>query len=146
MRRRTPRFLEGNLEANLSLVEALRDVAGSKGVSVAQIAIAWVLAQGADIVPVVGARRRDQPNRSAPSFKQRTSWRWENGRSGFSGSTCVSFFARKSIGSMPSRSAISSIATSSAIRPGASPGARIALPSGRSSTARCMEMRRLAPA
>ncbi len=60
MRARTPRFQKDNLEANLSLVEALRTVAGAKGVSVAQIAIAWVLAQGGDIVPVVGARRRDQ--------------------------------------------------------------------------------------
>ena len=60
MRARTPRFQKDNLDANLSLVEALRIVAGAKGVSVAQIAIAWVLAQGSDIVPVIGARRRDQ--------------------------------------------------------------------------------------
>ena len=86
--------------------------------------------------------RRDQPNRSAPSLRQRTSWRSEKRRSGFSGSTCVSFFARNAIGSMPSFSAISSIAISSAIRPGASPGARMALPSGRSSTASRMEILR----
>ena len=60
MRLRTPRFQGGNLEENLSLVDALRALADSKGVSVAQIAIAWVLAQGADIIPVVGARRRDR--------------------------------------------------------------------------------------
>ena len=60
MRGRTPRFQTGNVEANLSLVDALRAIADAKGVSVAQIAIAWVLAQGPDIIPVVGARRRDR--------------------------------------------------------------------------------------
>jgi len=52
----SPRFQAGAVEANLKLVEALRVIAAAKGVSVAQIAIAWVLAQGADIVPVIGAR------------------------------------------------------------------------------------------
>jgi len=56
----SPRFQEGNVERNLQLVEALRNVAEAKGVSVAQIAIAWVAAQGDDIVPLVGARRRDR--------------------------------------------------------------------------------------
>ncbi|GAA0282536.1 aldo/keto reductase [Streptomyces polychromogenes] len=60
----SPRFQGENLGRNLDLVEALRKVAGEKGVSVAQIAIAWVLAQGprqgVDIVPLVGARRRDR--------------------------------------------------------------------------------------
>ncbi|WEX75842.1 aldo/keto reductase [Sinorhizobium numidicum] len=54
----SPRFQEGNVDRNLALVEALGRVAAAKGVSVAQIAIAWVAAQGADIVPLVGARRR----------------------------------------------------------------------------------------
>ncbi|MFC5908074.1 aldo/keto reductase [Streptacidiphilus monticola] len=53
-----PRFSGENLDANLKLVEALRSVAEAKGVTVAQIAIAWVLAQGSDIVPLVGARTR----------------------------------------------------------------------------------------
>ncbi|MBB4187383.1 aryl-alcohol dehydrogenase-like predicted oxidoreductase [Sinorhizobium terangae] len=56
----SPRFQEGNVEQNLALVEALRRVADAKGVTVAQIAIAWVAAQDADIVPLVGARRRDR--------------------------------------------------------------------------------------
>ena len=56
----SPRFQAGNVEHNLALVEALRGVAQAQGVSVAQIAIAWVAAQGTDIVPVVGARRREQ--------------------------------------------------------------------------------------
>ncbi|TDC45674.1 aldo/keto reductase [Jiangella ureilytica] len=56
----SPRFQDGNLERNLALVEALRGVAEQKGVTVAQVAIAWVAAQGADIVPLVGARTRER--------------------------------------------------------------------------------------
>jgi aryl-alcohol dehydrogenase-like predicted oxidoreductase len=56
----SPRFSGANLEHNLQLVEALRSVAEGKGVTVAQIAIAWVLSRGADIVPLVGARQRDR--------------------------------------------------------------------------------------
>ena len=56
----SPRFRGDNLARNLELVEALRAVADARGVSVAQVAIAWVAVQGADIVPVLGARRRDQ--------------------------------------------------------------------------------------
>jgi aryl-alcohol dehydrogenase-like predicted oxidoreductase len=55
-----PRFAPENLERNLALVEALRRVAEAREVSVAQLAIAWVLARGQDIVPVIGARRRAQ--------------------------------------------------------------------------------------
>jgi len=56
----SPRFQAGNVDHNLALVEALRDIAERKQVSVAQLAIAWVAAQGEDIVPLVGARRRDR--------------------------------------------------------------------------------------
>ncbi|MDB5450305.1 MAG: aldo/keto reductase [Phenylobacterium sp.] len=56
----SPRFQGQNLERNLALVEALRRAAETRGLSPAQAAIAWVLAQGEDIVPVIGARRRDQ--------------------------------------------------------------------------------------
>jgi aryl-alcohol dehydrogenase-like predicted oxidoreductase len=55
-----PRFQGANLDANLALVEKLRGIADEMGISVAQIAIAWVTAQGKDIVPLVGARRRDR--------------------------------------------------------------------------------------
>ena len=55
-----PRFSGENLDHNLSLVKALRAIAEVKGVTVAQIAIAWVLTRGQDIVPLVGARRRDR--------------------------------------------------------------------------------------
>jgi aryl-alcohol dehydrogenase-like predicted oxidoreductase len=56
----SPRLQAGNVERNLALVDALRGAAEAKGASVAQIAIAWVLAQGGDIVPLVGARRRER--------------------------------------------------------------------------------------
>jgi aryl-alcohol dehydrogenase-like predicted oxidoreductase len=56
----SPRFQGDNLDANLDLVERLRALAQELGASVAQLAIAWVAAQGADIVPLVGARRRDR--------------------------------------------------------------------------------------
>jgi aryl-alcohol dehydrogenase-like predicted oxidoreductase len=59
-RAHSPRFQDRNLDRNLGLVEALRAVAEAKGVSVAQIAIAWVAARGDDIVPLIGARRRDR--------------------------------------------------------------------------------------
>jgi aryl-alcohol dehydrogenase-like predicted oxidoreductase len=57
-RAHSPRFQGDNVDKNLTLVDALRKIAGEKGVSVAQIAIAWVAAQGDDIVPLVGARTR----------------------------------------------------------------------------------------
>jgi aryl-alcohol dehydrogenase-like predicted oxidoreductase len=56
----SPRFQGENAAHNLALVEALRAVAESRGVTVAQLAIAWVAAQGSDIVPLVGARRRER--------------------------------------------------------------------------------------
>jgi aryl-alcohol dehydrogenase-like predicted oxidoreductase len=56
----SPRFQGENLQHNLDLVEALRKIAEQKGVTVAQIAIAWVLSRGEDIVPLVGARRRNR--------------------------------------------------------------------------------------
>ena len=59
-RAHSPRFQGENLRHNLALVEALRKVADGKGVSVAQIAIAWVLSRGEDIVPLVGARTRER--------------------------------------------------------------------------------------
>ena len=49
-----------NLDTNLALADSLRRIAGEIGASPAQVAIAWVAAQGKDIVPLVGARRRDR--------------------------------------------------------------------------------------
>jgi len=59
-RSHSPRFSKDNLDHNLALVENLREVASQLGVSVAQAAIAWVAAQGDDIVPLVGARTRER--------------------------------------------------------------------------------------
>ncbi len=56
----SPRFSAENIDHNLRLVDNLRRVAESKGATVAQVAIAWVLARGTDIVPLVGARRRER--------------------------------------------------------------------------------------
>ncbi len=56
----SPRFSGNNLTHNLSLVDALRKVADARNTTVAQIAIAWVAAQGSDIIPLIGARRRDR--------------------------------------------------------------------------------------
>jgi aryl-alcohol dehydrogenase-like predicted oxidoreductase len=56
----SPRFQGDNLERNLALVDALREVAGEQDATVAQAAIAWVLSRGEDIVPLIGARRRDR--------------------------------------------------------------------------------------
>ena len=66
---RMPHFKEGNLEKNLRLVEALRQIGMEKGASPAQLAIAWVCSRGDDIVPVIGARRREQLNEALASLK-----------------------------------------------------------------------------
>ncbi|WP_342725359.1 aldo/keto reductase [Bradyrhizobium sp. B097] len=56
----SPRFQAGNIDTNLALADRLRGIAGEIGASPAQVAIAWVAAQGNDIVPLVGARRRER--------------------------------------------------------------------------------------
>jgi aryl-alcohol dehydrogenase-like predicted oxidoreductase len=55
---RFPRFEEENLRRNLALVERVREIAEEKGVAPGQLALAWVLAQGDDIVPIPGTKRR----------------------------------------------------------------------------------------
>ncbi len=57
-RRTNPRFAEGNLAANLRLAEKVKEIAAEKDVTPAQLAIAWVLAQGEDLVPIPGTKRR----------------------------------------------------------------------------------------
>jgi aryl-alcohol dehydrogenase-like predicted oxidoreductase len=57
---RMPRYQRGNVERNMQLVEALRQIGQEKGASPAQLAIAWVRSRGTDIVPILGARRRAQ--------------------------------------------------------------------------------------
>jgi aryl-alcohol dehydrogenase-like predicted oxidoreductase len=59
-RQHFPRFQGKNLERNLQLVEALRQVAAARGATVPQLAFAWVLSRGDDVVPLAGARTRSQ--------------------------------------------------------------------------------------
>jgi aryl-alcohol dehydrogenase-like predicted oxidoreductase len=54
---RMPRYAQGNLEKNLSLVETLAQIGKEKNATPAQLAIAWARSRGSDIVPVIGARR-----------------------------------------------------------------------------------------
>jgi aryl-alcohol dehydrogenase-like predicted oxidoreductase len=60
IRAHSPRYVGPNLEHNLALVDAIAEVAAGLGASVAQVAIAWVLSRGPDIVGLVGASRRDR--------------------------------------------------------------------------------------
>src|ERR1700721_2440653 len=57
-RRSAPRFYEENFAANLEIVRRVEEIAANKGVTVAQLALAWVVAQGDDIVPIPGTKRR----------------------------------------------------------------------------------------
>ena len=57
-RRRLPRFADGAIDRNLVVVDALGALAAEKGCTTAQLALAWVLAQGPDVVPIPGARQR----------------------------------------------------------------------------------------
>ncbi|MVU83991.1 aldo/keto reductase [Nocardia sp. ET3-3] len=59
-RAHSPRFQGENLDANLRLVDALAKIAADHQVTVAQLAIAWVLSRGADIVPLIGARKPER--------------------------------------------------------------------------------------
>lgn len=66
---RMPRFADGNLDRNLRLVEALRRIGDAKGATPAQLAVCWALSRGPDIVPVVGARRREQLSESLGALR-----------------------------------------------------------------------------
>jgi aryl-alcohol dehydrogenase-like predicted oxidoreductase len=57
-RRRGPRFQEENLRRNLDLVMEVESLAAEKGVTSSQLALAWVLSRGDDIVPIPGTKRR----------------------------------------------------------------------------------------
>jgi aryl-alcohol dehydrogenase-like predicted oxidoreductase len=56
-RRHNPRFAEEALAANLAIVDAVRSIADARGATPAQVALAWVLAQGEDVVPIPGTKR-----------------------------------------------------------------------------------------
>jgi len=60
MRRTDPRWQPGNFERNVEAVRQLTGLAASKGATVAQLALAWLLAQGDDIVPIPGTRNRER--------------------------------------------------------------------------------------
>ncbi len=57
-RRRGPRFTGENLERNLKLAAKVEEIANEKGITSAQLALAWVLAQGEELVPIPGTKRR----------------------------------------------------------------------------------------
>ena len=57
-RRHSPRYMGENFQKNLDLVEKIGEIADEKGVTTSQLALAWVLAQGQDIVPIPGTKRR----------------------------------------------------------------------------------------
>ncbi|MFX0573825.1 aldo/keto reductase [Nocardia nepalensis] len=58
MRRRLPRFADGNFDRNLAIVAALRELAAEKGITAGQLALAWVQSRGDDVVPIPGTKRR----------------------------------------------------------------------------------------
>jgi aryl-alcohol dehydrogenase-like predicted oxidoreductase len=68
-RAQMPRFQGDNLKSNLAVVEGLRTIASDMGATTTELAIAWVLAQGSDVVPLVGARRRQQLSEAVNSLK-----------------------------------------------------------------------------
>jgi aryl-alcohol dehydrogenase-like predicted oxidoreductase len=68
-RRNNPRFQGENLEANLVLADRVQELAQKKGVTAAQFALAWLLAQGDDIIPIPGTRKRSRLDENAASVQ-----------------------------------------------------------------------------
>ena len=70
-RRDHPRFAQENIERNLALLEVLRAIATAQGCTPAQVALAWLLAQGEDVVPIPGTKRRTwlEENLRAPDVR-----------------------------------------------------------------------------
>jgi len=68
-RRNTPRFQGENLDKNLGLLRRLEEIASAKGCTSAQLALAWVLAQGDDIVPIPGTKRRERLEENAGALE-----------------------------------------------------------------------------
>ena len=68
-RRQNPRFQEGNVEQNRALVEAVTELAQARGCTPAQLALAWLLAQGPDIVPIPGTRRISRLDENAAAAR-----------------------------------------------------------------------------
>jgi aryl-alcohol dehydrogenase-like predicted oxidoreductase len=68
-RRTNPRFAEENFGRNLQLVERVREIAAEKGATPGQLALAWVLHQGDDIVPIPGTKRRKYLEENAAAIE-----------------------------------------------------------------------------
>ncbi|MFD3587726.1 aldo/keto reductase [Streptomyces sp. NPDC058683] len=68
MRRQVPRFADAHLDANLRLAAKVKEIAEEKDVTPAQLAIAWVLAQGENVVPIPGTKRRTYLEQNAVSI------------------------------------------------------------------------------
>ena len=68
-RRNSPRFQGENFQQNLDLVQKIEEIAARKGCLPAQLALAWVLAQGEDIVPIPGTKRRKYLEQNAAAVK-----------------------------------------------------------------------------
>jgi aryl-alcohol dehydrogenase-like predicted oxidoreductase len=72
-RRNNPRFQGENLQANLALADRIKEIAQEKGCTPAQLALAWLLAQGDDIVPIPGTRKRSRLDENAAAVNIRLS-------------------------------------------------------------------------
>src|SRR5450759_574445 len=68
-RQRFPQFAEENLDANMALVEKVRELAASRGATPAQLALAWVLHRGDDVVPIPGTKRRARVEENAAAVE-----------------------------------------------------------------------------
>jgi aryl-alcohol dehydrogenase-like predicted oxidoreductase len=64
-RERFPRFAEGNLDANVAIASRLSGIAAGKGLTAAQLALAWLLHRGSDVVPIPGTKRRSRVDENA---------------------------------------------------------------------------------
>ena len=69
-RRNTPRFQGENFQKNLDLVARLEDMAQARGCTPSQLALAWVLGQGSDLVPIPGTKRRDRLDENLGALEQ----------------------------------------------------------------------------
>ncbi|MFN7957710.1 MAG: aldo/keto reductase [Holophagaceae bacterium] len=69
-RRNAPRFQGENFQKNLDLVARLQDMAGARGCTASQLALAWVLGQGGDLAPIPGTKRRDRLDENLGALDQ----------------------------------------------------------------------------
>lgn len=72
-RRHNPRFQGENFDKNLELVKKIEEIAGEKNITTSQLALAWVLAQGDDIVPIPGTKRRKYLEQNAEAVEVKLS-------------------------------------------------------------------------